>query len=166
VTDKTYVTEETDAVEPVEQPKPTYAIDNPPTNSETVEVLKGGFAVKTVPDGHVGQVHLVGPDGSINNFVGPQVSPLVAFRDGGPYLDEGEVAREEYRRKHVMERTTVLNDVGGMSNQAAVAPNDSPTFQQLVSEQKGEPFKPQQASSETTEFSLPSDEELGLKKND
>lgn len=102
--------------EEVEQPKveppkvePQYTNPVDVTKPAEIEMRDSGFAIITNPDPHVGQVHVVQGDGTIDNYVGPRVQSLVKARDGGPYLDEVETSREELRRQHVMDRQQVVN---------------------------------------------------------
>lgn len=49
-----------------------------------------------------GQIHVVDAEGTVHNFVGPQTVPLTTVRDGGPYLDDVERAREQLRRDYTL----------------------------------------------------------------
>jgi hypothetical protein len=49
-----------------------------------------------------GQIHVIDAEGTVHNFVGAQTVPLVNKRDGGPYLDDVERAREQLRKDYVL----------------------------------------------------------------
>lgn len=62
------------------------------------------------PQTSVGQVHVIGDEGEINNYVGAQAVPLTTSRDGGPYLDDVESYKEALVRTLSAKRGVITVD--------------------------------------------------------
>lgn len=103
-------------------------------------------AVRDIPGGHLGQIHVVDDAGVVHNFVGPQTLPLTTARDGGPYLDEVEAFRMQQRREYALSAPSTVSIDDAPNSVSIVRDSDDPTVEP-VDEFTVEPGKSVNAKS-------------------